>query len=81
MKIKIIVLMLIGIVFISGCTQSVSYEQSAGVVSHNNSLEEAHQKCVDLCQGSSSIYPERSVRYIPTPKLNQCTDKECECLC
>ena len=57
---------------VSGCNSN-QYYISKGVVSHSDSLETARNSCVQLC-AESGIYRA-------TPKLSECTEKECECLC
>ena len=62
-------LCIIVLLLISGCQTYYS----VGIVQHKDSLEEAHEKCVKLCKIDNINHA--------TPKLNECTAKECECLC
>lgn len=73
--------MAMGIIFValcalSGCVVSHDrYDVDGGVVTHNNSLTEANQKCISICV--SVACPNCRIE----PRLNQCTEKECQCLC
>ncbi len=65
----IILIGLCMLVLISGC--STQYYISKGIVEHTDNLEEARSKCNDVCDTT----------YRATPMLNQCTEKQCECMC
>ena len=69
-KQTIILIGILALVLVSGCTDQ--YYVSKGVVQHTDNLEEARNECIEICD---------STTYRATPKLNQCTEKECECLC
>ena len=77
-------LILVSVVLVSGCVSSRHTTYNAGVVRHNNSLEEANNKCVELCQIFTTELKskgELTKTARPEPHLNQCTETECECLC
>ena len=73
MKRIIIGLVLISIILLAGCRGQ--YYLGGGIVSHENSLEVALAKCRYTC------YEQYSHKGTPTPKLEECTTKECQCLC
>ena len=71
---KWIVLGLIGIVILSGCT-NINYYPT-GIIEHDDSLQEALSECRSLCEKE---YPYKISKI--TPKVDECTEKECQCLC
>ena len=93
----IIIALMLSVLAASGCVYRNQYYLTAGIVTHSDSLEEAFDKCADVCdrmmldycielydedessEDVQSCYERR--RDDPTPKLSECSEKECQCEC
>jgi len=82
---KWLILGLIAVVLVAGCTQQY-IPRSGGIVEHNNSLSEALSKCKVICDcmycQTCSFSDERCKHFgDPIPLVKECTEKECMCIC